>query len=67
VAPEQRLSKAGGLGLCQSGQGRENNRTGQALCIRAHLEPAAKAAGIPGKIGWHTFRHTFATFAQSKW
>ena len=22
---------------------------------RAHLEPAAKAAGIPGKIGWHTF------------
>jgi integrase len=32
---------------------------------RAHLEPAAKAAGIPGKIGWHTFRHTFATLLKA--
>ena len=32
---------------------------------RAHLEPAAKAAGIPGKIGWHTFRHTFATLHKA--
>jgi len=24
---------------------------------RAHLAPAAKAAGITEKIGWHTFRH----------
>ena len=32
---------------------------------RAHLGPAAKAAGIPGKIGWHTFRHTFATLLKA--
>jgi integrase len=32
---------------------------------RAHLAPAAKAAGIPGKIGWHTFRHTFATLLKA--
>jgi len=32
---------------------------------RAHLEPAAKAAGISGKIGWHTFRHTFATLLKA--
>jgi integrase len=29
-----------------------------------HLKPAAKAAGI-GNIGWHTFRHTYATLAHA--
>ncbi len=28
--------------------------------LRDHIKPAAKRAGI-GNIGWHTFRHTFAT------
>jgi integrase len=32
---------------------------------RTYLEPAAKAAGIPGKIGWHTFRHSFATLLKA--
>jgi integrase len=32
---------------------------------RAHLEAAAKPAGIPGKIGWRTFRHTFATLLNA--
>jgi integrase len=32
---------------------------------RTYLEPAAKAAGIPGKIGWHTFRRTFATLLKA--
>jgi integrase len=26
-----------------------------------HLKPAARKAGIPGKIGWHTFRRTLAS------
>ena len=29
-----------------------------------HLQPAAKAAGI-GKIGWHTFRHTYSTLLHA--
>ena len=32
---------------------------------RAHLRPAAKAAGITDTIGWHTFRHTFATLLKA--
>ena len=32
---------------------------------RAHLAPAAKAASISGKIGWHTFQHTFATLLKA--
>ncbi|MGA7315449.1 MAG: tyrosine-type recombinase/integrase [Silvibacterium sp.] len=43
----------------------ENSRTGLALCIGAHLAPAAKAAGISEKIGRHTFRHTFATLLKA--
>jgi integrase len=29
-----------------------------------HIKPAAERAGI-GKIGWHTFRHTFSTLIHS--
>jgi len=32
---------------------------------RAHLEPVAKAADFNGKIGWDTFRHTFATLLKA--
>jgi integrase len=31
------------------------------MLIRSHLRPAAKKAGISGKIGWHTFRRTIAS------
>jgi integrase len=31
------------------------------MLIRWHLRPAAKAAGVTGDIGWHTFRRTVAT------
>jgi integrase len=31
------------------------------MLIRWHLRPAAKAAGIKDRIGWHTFRRTVAT------
>ena len=29
------------------------------------MAPAAKAVGIAEKIGWHTFRHTFATLLKA--
>ncbi|HEX6805807.1 MAG TPA: tyrosine-type recombinase/integrase [Terriglobales bacterium] len=29
--------------------------------FRVHLKPALEAAEIPGKVGWHTLRHTFGT------
>ena len=33
--------------------------------FRVHIKPALKAAGITGKVGWHTFRHSFATILKS--
>jgi site-specific recombinase XerD len=30
-----------------------------------HIKPALKAAGITGKVGWHTSRHSFATILKS--
>jgi len=32
--------------------------------MRYYIQPAAKRAGITKKIGWHTFRHTFATLVM---
>lgn len=32
-----------------------------------HLKPAAKEAGVPGKIGWHTFRRTLACLLPTAW
>ena len=32
--------------------------------VRYHLRPAAEKAGI-GRIGWHTFRHTYSTLLHS--
>ena len=33
--------------------------------FRVHIKPALKAAGIPGKVGWHTLRHTFGTLMKA--
>jgi integrase len=33
--------------------------------FRVHLQPALKAAGIPGNVGWHTLRHTFGTLMKA--
>ena len=32
------------------------------MLLRWHLNPAARSAGISGKIGWHTFRRSLASF-----
>jgi integrase len=32
---------------------------------RWHLQPAVQAAGIQGRIGWHTFRRTYATLLKA--
>jgi integrase len=34
------------------------------ILLTDHIQPAANRAGI-GKIGWHTFRHTFSTLIHS--
>lgn len=33
-----------------------------ATIMRFHIQPAARRAGIQKKIGWHTFRRTFASW-----
>ena len=33
--------------------------------FRVHLKPALEAAEIPGKVGWHTLRHTFGTLMKA--
>lgn len=33
--------------------------------FRTYVKPALKEAGITGKVGWHTFRHSFATILKS--
>lgn len=33
--------------------------------LRRHIRPAAKLCGIQKTIGWHTFRHTFATLLKA--
>ena len=30
--------------------------------MKTHIHNAAVAAGIPGKVGWHTFRHSYRTW-----
>ena len=37
---------------------------GDTSILRYHLKAAAKRAGISGKVGWHTFRHTNATVLE---
>jgi integrase len=33
--------------------------------FRVYIRPALKAAEITGKVGWHTFRHSYATILKS--
>jgi integrase len=36
----------------------------QEVLLRNHIQPAAVKAGI-GRIGWHTFRHTYSTMLRA--
>jgi len=33
--------------------------------LRRHIRPAAKRCGIDKQIGWHTFRHSYATHLKA--
>jgi site-specific recombinase XerD len=33
--------------------------------MRRHIHPAAKRCGISKPIGWHTFRHSYATHLKA--
>ncbi len=37
----------------------------QETILADHIKPAARAAGIQGKVGWHTLRHTYSTLLRS--
>ena len=33
--------------------------------LRRHIRPAAQSCGITKQIGWHTFRHSYATHLKA--
>ena len=35
------------------------------MILRRYLRPAARAAGIEKRIGWHTVRHSYSSFLRS--
>ncbi len=37
----------------------------QETILADHIKPAAKEAKIQGKVGWHTFRHTYSTLLRA--
>ncbi len=37
---------------------------GDTSILRYHIKPAAARAGVVGRIGWHTLRHTYATVLE---
>ena len=37
----------------------------QETILADHIKPAASAAGIQGKVGWHTLRHSYSTLLRS--
>lgn len=37
----------------------------QETILADHIMPAAARAGIQGKVGWHTFRHTYSTLLRA--
>jgi len=37
----------------------------QEMILADHIKPAALSAGIQGKVGWHTLRHTYSTLLRA--
>jgi integrase len=37
----------------------------QETILADHIKPAAKAANIQGKVGWHTLRHSYSTLLRA--
>jgi hypothetical protein len=37
----------------------------QETILADHIKPAAVRAGIAGKVGWHTLRHTYSSLLRS--
>ena len=63
------VSRAGRLGLCHEQQpGREQTRKQPlwlSTVMRYHIEPVVRHLGIQKRVGWHTFRRTFATLLKA--
>ena len=36
----------------------------QGMILKQHIQPAATAAEISGKVGWHTFRHSYRAWLK---
>lgn len=45
--------------------GDSGNPRWQETILADHIKPAAVKAGIAGKIGWHTLRHTYSTLLRA--
>jgi integrase len=49
----------------RAGEKRGKQPVWLATVMRCHIQPLAKKLGIHKQIGWHTFRHTFATLLKA--
>ena len=45
--------------------GASGNPRWQETILADHIKPAAVRAGIMGKVGWHTLRHTYSTLLRA--
>jgi len=52
------------LGVCEPCDARQAALLAENL-LRRHIRPAAKRCGIDKQIGWHTFRHSYATHLKA--
>ena len=65
VAVSNRVCKTGGLGICLSENRGADSASREYAVSRLHL-PAAVKAGVKLEDGFHSLRHTLASFLLSK-